>query len=123
MCNLTAVKRNGKEKQMTVTLAASYTLSELFSKGQNSVKAWVGGFIIMIGILALGFAIWHIFRDLTSNEPGHHPKWVKNFMILLFGGLCAFGGFTFVSNFAGDAETNVNQLFDGTGSGADTLKK
>lgn len=85
---------------------------DVFSFLQNAsetMKKWVGAFVILLGIILIGFGVWKIFWSLANHGKGPSNYGVAIVMIIL-GGALAVGGWAFVFDIAQGGRDTIYDL-------------
>lgn len=94
-----------------------WELGNFLGNATDEVQFWISLVVTLVGIVAVGYAIWIIVTGLMSQGK-KQTNWAVAIILLLVGGaLSATGGFGFVQDIARSGQATIGEL----GSGMITL--
>lgn len=92
----------------------SWELGKFLSNSTDTVQGWIALAVTLVGIIAVGYAIWLIVTGLMSQGK-KQTNWALAIILLLVGGaLSATGGFGFVQRIARSGQATIGELGNGT---------
>lgn len=91
-----------------------WELGNFLGNATSSVQGWIALAVTLVGIIAVGYAIWIIVTGLMSQGK-KQTNWAIAIILLLVGGaLSATGGFGFVQRIARSGQATIGELGSGT---------
>lgn len=97
-----------------LTGAKAFDIGTFLSNSSSTLGKWFSLAAIIIGLVAIIYAIWQIASGLMSHGK-KQVNWFVTVALLLFGGMLTFsgGGFDYVKGIAGGGQKTIEDL--GTG--------
>lgn len=91
-----------------------------FTNAQTSAAAIGSGLALLIGIVLGVWAIWGMFRLITSEQAKQKYSWAKTLLALVVGGLLTSFGFNGIQNAAEIAANTAVAGLNGEAAGGFT---
>lgn len=91
-----------------------WELGRFLGNSTSTIQGWISLAVTLVGIVAVGYAIWIIVTGLMSQGK-KQTNWAIAIILLLVGGaLSATGGFGFVQRIARSGQATIGELGSGT---------
>lgn len=87
---------------------ANWDLGTFLANATDTIQGWGGLFLILIGVVMIIVAGYKIATGLMSDNK--QVSWVKVVVLLIAGGVLAFGGYTIISDMASLGKNTIEQL-------------
>lgn len=87
---------------------ANWDLGTFLENATDSIQGWGGLFLILIGVVMIIVAGYKIATGLMSDRA--QVSWVKVVVLLIAGGVLAFGGYQIISDMASLGKNTIEQL-------------
>jgi uncharacterized membrane protein len=90
--------------------ASDWDLRNFLNNSFSTLGEWFSLAVMILGIVAVAYAIWQIVSGLMSHGK-KQTNWAVSIMLLLVGGaLSMTTGFEFVQNIASGGKTTIEDL-------------
>lgn len=93
--------------------SGDFSIGALLTNSTHTLQGWGGSFIILIGVVMIISAVWHIAKGLMDQGRGQ-TNWFMVVLLLIVGGAFTWGGFNFVSGLASGGKKTIEDLGKGT---------
>ncbi|OMF76772.1 hypothetical protein [Paenibacillus glucanolyticus] len=95
-------------------LTGAWDLGSFLENSRETLGVWGNSFVMLIGLVALVYAVWQIVTGLMSQGK-KQTNWFISILLLIVGGvLSASTGFEFVKTIAGGGRKTIEDLGGGT---------
>ena len=92
------------------TGSSGWDLSSFLGNATDTVEGWIALGVTLLGIVAVGYAVWQIVSGLMSQGK-KQTNWAVAIILLIVGGaLSMTTGFEFVQGIAGGGKKTIEDL-------------
>ena len=91
---------------------ASWDFGGFLRSSTNTLKLWGGYAIVLIGVVMVVIAAYHIGKGLMPGNKGQ-TNWGLNIALLVVGGAFMTGGFVFLAGIAAGGKKTIMDLGNG----------
>lgn len=95
-------------------LVGAFDIGALLKNTTNTVQAWGGSIVVLLGVICILVAVYKIAKGFMSQQQ---TNWFTCIALLLFGGALVGGGYNFVVSVAKGGKQTIEDLGNGSGNG------
>lgn len=93
-----------------ITVTAAWDIGTFMRNLQKSIEEWGGTFILIVGLICMIASVYQIAMAIWQHGKGGQTNWLMPLVLLLFGGLCFFGGLEGIKNIAQGGNDTINAI-------------
>lgn len=107
--------------EQTLVAGTAWDLTSFLKGSFTTIGTWVQLALMIVGIVAIGYAIWQITTGLMSHGK-KQVNWAVTIILLLVGGVISTSsGFGFFQGIAEGGQKTIDDLGKGSATPAQTI--